>query len=34
LTHTFALSQWQDAFHALADQDRSGAIKVAIDPQR
>lgn len=34
LTHTFGLSEWQDAFHAIADQERSGAIKVAIDPQR
>jgi len=34
LTHTFALSEWQDAFAAIADQERSGAIKVAIDPQR
>ncbi len=34
LTHTFGLSAWRDAFHALADQERSGAIKVAIDPAR
>ena len=34
LTHTFGLSQWQDAFYAIADQERSGAIKIAIDPQR
>jgi threonine dehydrogenase-like Zn-dependent dehydrogenase len=34
LTHTFGLSEWQDAFAAIADQERSGAIKVAIDPQR
>ena len=34
LTHTFALTDWQAAFAALADQERSGAIKVAIDPQR
>ena len=34
LTHTFGLTQWQDAFAALADQERSGAIKVAIDPAR
>jgi threonine dehydrogenase-like Zn-dependent dehydrogenase len=33
LTHTFGLSQWQDAFYAIADQEHSGAIKVAIDPQ-
>ncbi|HEY4376420.1 MAG TPA: hypothetical protein VGM93_04650, partial [Acidimicrobiales bacterium] len=34
LTHTFGLSEWRDAFVALADQERSGAIKVAIDPSR
>ena len=34
LTHTFGLSAWRDAFVALADQAHSGAIKVAIDPQR
>ncbi len=34
LTHTFALSDWRDAFLALADQATSGAIKVAIDPRR
>jgi threonine dehydrogenase-like Zn-dependent dehydrogenase len=34
LTHTFGLSEWQDAFYAIADQEHSGAIKVAIDPQR
>jgi threonine dehydrogenase-like Zn-dependent dehydrogenase len=34
LTHTFGLSEWQAAFHAIADQERSGAIKVAIDPAR
>lgn len=34
LTHTFALSEWHDAFVAIADQERSGAIKVAIDPAR
>ena len=34
LTHTFGLSEWQDAFYAIADQERSGAIKVAIDPAR
>lgn len=33
LTHTFGLSRWQDAFYAIADQEHSGAIKVAIDPQ-
>jgi threonine dehydrogenase-like Zn-dependent dehydrogenase len=31
LTHTFRLDQWHDAFGALADQERSGAIKVAFD---
>ena len=31
LTHTFRLEQWRDAFAALADQETSGAIKVAID---
>lgn len=34
LTHTFGLRDWRAAFLALADQERSGAIKVAIDPQR
>ena len=34
LTHTFGLTEWQDAFYAIADQEHSGAIKVAIDPQR
>ncbi|MEJ7582612.1 MAG: zinc-binding dehydrogenase [Acidimicrobiales bacterium] len=34
LTHTFGLSQWQDAFFTIADQEHTGAIKVAIDPQR
>lgn len=34
LTHTFALTDWQDAFATIADQGRTGAIKVAIDPQR
>ncbi len=34
LTHVFALSDWRDAFSAIADQEASGAIKVAIDPQR
>ena len=34
LTHTFPLSSWHDAFVATADQEHSGAIKVAIDPQR
>jgi threonine dehydrogenase-like Zn-dependent dehydrogenase len=31
LTHTFRLEQWRDAFLAIADQERSGAVKVAID---
>lgn len=31
LTHTFGLPEWRDAFHAIADQGRSGAVKVAID---
>jgi threonine dehydrogenase-like Zn-dependent dehydrogenase len=31
LTHTFRLSQWREAFAALADQATSGAIKVAFD---
>ncbi|MGZ7016757.1 MAG: zinc-dependent alcohol dehydrogenase [Acidimicrobiia bacterium] len=31
LTHTFRLEEWRDAFTALATQDQSGAIKVAID---
>ncbi len=34
LTHTFGLSQWRDAFYAIADQEHTGAIKVAIDPAR
>ena len=34
LTHTFALTDWQEAFATIADQGRTGAIKVAIDPQR
>jgi threonine dehydrogenase-like Zn-dependent dehydrogenase len=34
LTHTFGLSEWQEAFLALADQEASGAVKVAIDPAR
>jgi hypothetical protein len=32
LTHTFALDDWRAAFGALADQERSGAIKVALRP--
>jgi len=31
LTHTFRLEEWRDAFTVLADQEASGAIKVAID---
>jgi threonine dehydrogenase-like Zn-dependent dehydrogenase len=31
LTHTFSLDQWREAFTALADQEASGAIKVALD---
>lgn len=34
LTHTFGLSQWQEAFHTIAEQEHTGAIKVAIDPAR
>jgi threonine dehydrogenase-like Zn-dependent dehydrogenase len=32
LTHVFTLADWRDAFYAIADQERSGAIKVAIKP--
>lgn len=32
LTHEFALDQWREAFLAIADQGRSGSIKVAIRP--
>jgi threonine dehydrogenase-like Zn-dependent dehydrogenase len=32
LTHVLPLDQWRDAFMAIADQERSGAIKVAIKP--
>jgi threonine dehydrogenase-like Zn-dependent dehydrogenase len=31
LTHTLRLEEWRDAFTLLADQESSGAIKVAID---
>jgi threonine dehydrogenase-like Zn-dependent dehydrogenase len=31
LTHSFRLSEWRDAFVALATQDQSNAIKVAFD---
>ena len=34
LTHTFGLSQWQEAFFTIAEQGTTGAIKVAIDPHR
>jgi threonine dehydrogenase-like Zn-dependent dehydrogenase len=34
LTHTFPLTGWRDAFLAIADQERSGAVKVALDPQQ
>lgn len=32
LTHTFTLADWRAAFYTIADQERSGAIKVAIKP--
>jgi len=31
LTHTYRLDDWREAFTALAQQDASGAIKVAFD---
>jgi threonine dehydrogenase-like Zn-dependent dehydrogenase len=31
LTHTFRLDEWREAFSVLADQEESGAIKVAFD---
>lgn len=31
LTHTFRLERWRDAFLAIADQGKSGAVKVAFD---
>ena len=34
LTHRFALEDWWDALKALARQDRSGAVKVAFEPNR
>jgi threonine dehydrogenase-like Zn-dependent dehydrogenase len=34
LTHTFGLTEWQQAFHTIAEQERTGAIKVAIEPAR
>ena len=32
LTHVFPLDRWRDAFCTIADQGRTGSIKVAIDP--
>src|SRR4051794_28313269 len=32
LTHVFSLEDWREAFCAIADQENSGAIKVAIKP--
>jgi threonine dehydrogenase-like Zn-dependent dehydrogenase len=32
LTHQFRLEEWRDAFGVLADQESSGAIKVALRP--
>jgi threonine dehydrogenase-like Zn-dependent dehydrogenase len=32
LTHVFPLDDWRDAFYAIADQERSAAVKVAIRP--
>jgi threonine dehydrogenase-like Zn-dependent dehydrogenase len=32
LTHVFSLADWREAFCAIADQENSGAIKVAIKP--
>jgi len=32
--HTFGLTEWQLAFHTIAEQEHTGAIKVAIDPSR
>jgi threonine dehydrogenase-like Zn-dependent dehydrogenase len=31
LTHTFRLEDWREAFTVLANQEESGAIKVAFD---
>jgi threonine dehydrogenase-like Zn-dependent dehydrogenase len=31
LTHIFRLEQWREAFSVLANQEESGAIKVAFD---
>jgi threonine dehydrogenase-like Zn-dependent dehydrogenase len=32
VTHTFGLTDWRTAFFTIADQEHTGAIKVAIDP--
>ena len=34
LTHTFGLTEWREAFCTIADQGRTGSIKVAIDSRR
>ena len=34
LTHTFGLTEWRDAFLTIAEQEQTGAIKVAIDSRR
>jgi threonine dehydrogenase-like Zn-dependent dehydrogenase len=34
LTHTFGLSEWREAFLTIADQEHTGAIKVAINSRR
>ncbi len=34
LTHTFGLSEWREAFLTIAEQEHTGAIKVAIDSRR
>jgi threonine dehydrogenase-like Zn-dependent dehydrogenase len=34
VTHRFALEDWWEALKALARQDRSGALKVAFEPNR
>ena len=33
LTHVFGLTDWREAFCTIADQGRTGAIKVGIDPR-
>jgi threonine dehydrogenase-like Zn-dependent dehydrogenase len=33
LTHVYGLTQWREAFCTIADQGRTGAIKVAIESQ-